>query len=51
MLEPTGQIAPRIPGDGLNKLNRKILEELAFICDAQAYPVPLMRWDFCSFMI
>lgn len=41
--EPTGQIAPRKTGDGWNKLTQKIGDEIALICDAQAFPVPLMR--------
>lgn len=42
--EPTGRQPPKITGDGLNKLITAEKEEMSLQCDAQAFPVPSMRF-------
>lgn len=43
-LEPTGQTAPKVAGDGLNKLSARSLTSASLLCDAQAFPTPRKRF-------
>ena len=41
--EPTGRTAPKITGDGLNKMSCLEKSLIGLLCEAQAFPTPNMR--------
>lgn len=43
IIEPSGQTAPKIAGDGLNKQTSIYMKTVPLICDAQSYPTPKKR--------